>query len=90
MNFIRQYSLASEDGGIAWDKNYKLVFTRDGQMFVQSIKQYEQIYKTPEIKEILPSDFNKISVNGEILSEIVAKKLEEILPLEPRSAHSFL
>lgn len=89
MNIIRQYSLASEDGGIAWDKNYKLIFTGDGQMFVRSIKQYEQIYKTPKIQDIQPADFNRNSVGGVILSELVANKLEEILPPEPSKGHLF-
>ncbi len=89
MSFIRQYSLASEDSR-GWDKTYKLVFTGDGQMFVRSIKQYEQIYKTPDIQDILPADFNNIVVGGVMLSELVTNKLEEILPPEPRSAHSFL
>ncbi len=77
-NYIREYFLASEDGGIAWDKTYKLVFTSEGQMFVQVVKQFEQIHKTPDIDEIQPVDFAKYLVNEIPLTDLVAKKLDEV------------
>jgi len=80
MNLIRKYYLTSEDGGLAWDKHYTLAFGGDGQMFVQVIKQYEQPYKTEDINEIQPDDFVKVKINGELLSALVVKKLDEILP----------
>jgi hypothetical protein len=79
-NFLRQFSLASEDGGIAWDKTYRLVFTTDGRMFVRVVKDFEQPYKTPDIDEIYPPEFPKIIVNGTPLNQLVARKLQEILP----------
>jgi hypothetical protein len=78
--FLRQFSLASEDGGIAWDKTYRLVFTTDGRMFVRVVKDFEQPYKTPDIDEIYPPEFPKTIINGTPLSQLVAHKLQEILP----------
>jgi hypothetical protein len=49
-------------------------------MFVRSVKDYEQPYKTPDIHEIFPSDFKSVVVNGTSLDQIVARKLKEILP----------
>ena len=81
--FIRQYYLASEDGGIASDTSYHLVFTADGRMFVRSVKDYEQPYKTPDIHEIFPPAFPTTTVNGTSLAQLVAQKLQEILPKNP-------
>ncbi len=88
MSYLRNYHLASEDGGIAWDKSYTLIFTRNGRMFVRVIKQFEQAYKTPDIDEIEPQDFPEIIVNRTTLSELVARKLDEILPADATSAIS--
>ena len=79
-DFIRQFYLASEDGGIASDTSYYLVFTTDGRMFVRSVKDFEQPYKTPDIHEIFPPAFPTITINGTSLAQLVAKKLQEILP----------
>lgn len=88
MNSIRQYSLASEDSA-AWDKTYKLVFTEEGEMFVRLIKQYEQIYKTPDIQDIQSSEFDKFIVSGKQLRELVADKLRAILLPESPSGLCF-
>lgn len=82
-SFLRQFKLASEDGGIAWDKIYCLVFTTNGQMFVRVIKEYEQPYKTPDIYDIYPTEFQNTKINGILLSKLVADKLQEILPQQP-------
>ena len=87
MNYLRKYHLASEDGP-AWDKSYSLIFTQEGTMFVRMIKDFEQPYKTPDVEEIEPVHFAKILVNGTILSELVARKLDEILPADATSATS--
>jgi len=79
-NFLRVYFLTTEDGGLAWDKSYYLVFTNDGCMFVRTVKDYEQPYKTPDIHEIYPPDFKTVILGGTPLDHIVAKKLQEILP----------
>lgn len=78
--FLRQFHLTSVDGGMAWDMNYNLVFASDGRMFVRIAKTFEQPYTTPDIHEIDPRDFSKISVEGVPLHQIVARKLNEILP----------
>lgn len=78
--FLRRYYLASEDGGMASDTSYSLIFTTDGHLFVRVVKDFEQPYKTPDIREILPAAFSTTTVNGISLSELVAKKLSEILP----------
>lgn len=80
MNLIRKYYLATEDGGLAWDKHFTLTFSDEGLIFVQVIKQYEQAYKTEDICYIQPNDFSKVTVNGELLCTLVAKKLDELLP----------
>ena len=80
MNHLRNYHLASENGGIARDKSYRLFFTGDGRMFVRVIKQFEQPCKTPDIDEIDPPHLAKIIVSGTLLSELVARKLDEIPP----------
>ena len=79
-DFIRQFYLGSEDGGIASDTSYHLVFTTDGRMFVRSVKDYEQPYKTPDIHEIFPPAFPTITINGTSLAQLVPMKLQEILP----------
>lgn len=79
-DFLRQFYLTTEDGGIGWDRNYYLVFTRGGGMFVRTIKEYEQPYKTPDIHEIPPADFKTHTVSGTSLDQLVARKLDEILP----------
>lgn len=66
---------------MAWDKTYYLVFSVEGRMFVRVVKEFEQDYKTPDIHEIYPEDFSKTIINGSPLSEVVARKLQEILPL---------
>ncbi len=81
MDFIRQFHLAYEDGGIGWDIDYYLVFTNDGQMFVRSVKRYEQPNKTPDIHEFYPNDFKTTLHNGSPLSQLVARRLKEILPV---------
>ena len=86
-HLIRQYPLAFEDGGLAWDQSYKLVFTLSGLMFVRAIKHYEQVHKTPDIRDFQPAEFDQIVVNGEQLGNLVAKKLQEILPPEIQPAH---
>ncbi len=48
-------------------------------MFVRVIKQYEKPYKTADIDDIEPARFAEITVDGMMLSELVAKKLDEIL-----------
>ena len=83
MNYLRKYFLASEDGGIAWDKSYSLVFSFDGHMRVLVIKQYEQPYKTPDVEEIDPESFDRLKIDGVSLKEIVLSKLNDILPIPP-------
>ena len=83
MRYLRKYRLVSEDGGMAWDQTYSLVFTFDGQMRVLVVKQFEQPYKTPDIHELAPSEFGRYSVNGTSLKDIVLAKLDEILPQPP-------
>ena len=78
--FLHTYFLASEDGGMASDTSYHLVFTTDGRMFVRVVKDFEQPYKTPDIHEIFQPTFSTTTVNGVSLTELVAKKLSEILP----------
>ena len=68
---------------MAWDRTYRLVFTNDGRMFVRVVKDFEQPYKTPDIHEIFPEDFAKTIIAGTALSELVARKLKEILPAQP-------
>ena len=80
---MRKYYLSSEDGGIAWDKTYSLVFTFDAQMRVLIVKEFEQPYKTPDVEEVQPKDFDRHTVRGIPLREIVLNKLDEILPKFP-------
>ena len=77
--FVRHFHLATVDGGMAWDQTYWLVFTKDGRMFVRVVKDFEQPYKTPNIHEIYPEEFSKIFIDGTPLSDLVARKFEEIL-----------
>jgi hypothetical protein len=83
MKQLRKYHLASEDRGIGSDRNYSLIFTDTGEMYVRQVEDFEQPYKTPTVNEIYPSEFGKILVEGEPLREIVIKKLDEILPKVP-------
>lgn len=76
--------MTTEDGGLAWDKHFTLAFSDEGLMFVQVVKQYEQAYKTENTYEIQPNEFSKVSVNGESLSALVAKKLDELLSPDGR------
>ena len=73
---------------MAWDKIYTLIFTRDGEMFVRMIKEFEQPYKTADVEEIQPQHFAKTIVNSTRLSELVAKKLDEMLPADAASVNS--
>ena len=54
-------------------------------MFVWMIKDFEQPYKTPDVEEIEPAHFAKFIVKGTTLSELVARKLDEILPADATS-----
>jgi hypothetical protein len=77
---MRRYRLASVETRGS-DTSYSLVFTTGGRMYVRRTTGYEQAYKTGDVSEIDPSDFASVSVDGVPLSELVTRKLEEILPL---------
>lgn len=79
MSIIRRYSLTSTETRGS-DTFYSLVFTDTGAMFVQASVQYEQTYKTGHVSDIPQESFSSHSVGGVPLSQIVAKKLNELLP----------
>ena len=79
---IRKYHLATEDGGIAWDKFYQLVFTKSGKMSVRVVKEFEQAFKSPDVIEVTQEQFSDFTVNGRLLADLVAAKLEEVLASE--------
>lgn len=79
-DITRRFIVGSEDGGIGWDKTYWLIFTDKGEMVVRTIKDYSQDYKTPDVDEIEPKDFDKFTVNGISLRLLVLEKLQKILP----------
>jgi hypothetical protein len=83
MSFLRKYQLASEDGGMAWDKTYSLVFTHNAEMRVLVVKQFEQPFKTPDVDEVEPKDFSRYAVGGRSLKDLVLQKLHELLPKTP-------
>lgn len=74
---------------MAWDKSYSLVFTEDGKVFVHSVKSFEQPFKSPDVADIEPP-FTGVTINGSSLSELVARKLNEILPPDSTSPEGAL
>ncbi len=79
-DILKRYILGSIDGGIAWDESYALVFTEKGEMVVRVTRDYSQDYKTPDVREIEPADWDALLIGGESLRILVVKKLREILP----------
>jgi hypothetical protein len=79
---IRRYPIASTETRGS-DTSYSLVFTDTGRMYVQKSVQYEQVYKRGHVTDIFPSSFSDHAVDGVPLGEVVAKKLEELLPPQP-------
>lgn len=82
MKTIRRYHLGSEETRGS-DTSFSLIFTDAGRMYVRVMLQYEQAYKTGEVTEINPPDFSSVTVGGALLSDLVARKLDEILPATP-------
>jgi hypothetical protein len=82
MKPIRRFDLASTQTAGS-DTDYSLVFTDGGIMYVQVRVEYDQPYKTGHVSDISPSAFSDHSINGVALGEIVAKKLDELLPPKP-------
>ena len=82
MKTIRRYPLASTETRGS-DTGYSLIFTDNGRLYVQMSVQYEQAYRTGEVSDIYPESFSSHSVDGVLLGEIVAKKLDELLPPKP-------
>ncbi len=79
-DLLRQYYLTSDDRGAAGDIRYVLVFTKGGEMVVRMTRSHEQQYKSPEVQDIPPRDFQRISIAGKSLLQWVLQKLVEILP----------
>ena len=84
MKAIRRFGLAATETRGS-DTSYSLVFTDTGRMYVQVSIQYEQAYKTGAVADIQPEQFSAHAVDGVPLGELVAKKLNELLP--PQKLH---
>jgi hypothetical protein len=82
MKTIRRYPFASTETRGS-DTSYSLIFTNTGRMYVQVSVQYEQAYKTGDVSDIFPESFSDHAVGGVPLGELVAKKLDELLPPKP-------
>ena len=82
MKTIRRYHLASTETRGS-DTSYSLIFTDTGRMYVQVNVQYEQAYKTGYVSDIFPESFSDHAVDGVPLGELVARKLDELLPSKP-------
>lgn len=76
----RKYFLTRVDKGVGSDITYTLIFEGSGKVFVRSVQDYEQPYKSDTVHDIYPESFEKIHIDGSSLAAIVAAKVDNILP----------
>jgi len=80
----REYPLTSfhldSTGGQVITIRYTLFFNEQAEMVVKEYRSFNHPFKEPNASFIPPDSFNKHTVNGSPLRQLVLEKLEEILP----------
>ena len=78
---IRGYSLGVNIHTSSDDEEFYLCFGNDGTMYVQIFLSPNKMYSKGDWSgRILPADFDKHTVDGKKLRDVVAEKLRLILP----------
>ena len=75
-DIIERHDLISEDGGIAWDRDWYLMRLTGGKMVVRSVKSYDG-NKTPDINQFEEDVWETTIVQGKTLAELVKAKREK-------------
>jgi len=77
---IREYPIGSETkpgGDTIW---FTLIFDEQGEMYVEMCHDFNQPAKNDKMTHLRAENFDKFTVNGVSLRQLVVRKLSEILP----------